>query len=52
MSNKPTYEELEQRVKELKKEILDRNRFEEELERVSSDFIGTGTLDGHFTTVI
>jgi len=31
MDKKPTYEELEQRVKELEKELLDRNRVEEAL---------------------
>ena len=31
MANKPTYEELEQRVKELKKEVVERNRVEKEL---------------------
>ena len=32
MTNKPTYEELEQRVKELEKEFVERKRIEERLE--------------------
>jgi len=33
MANKPTYEELEQRVRELEKEAIARKRAEEEKER-------------------
>jgi predicted RNase H-like nuclease (RuvC/YqgF family) len=33
MANKPTYEELEQRVKRLEKETLERERVEEELQK-------------------
>ena len=49
MVNKPTYEELEQRIQELEKCSL-----EEEIEnifRLSPDLIGYGNLEGYFTKV-
>jgi len=51
---KPTYEELEQRVKKLTHEALDRNRMEKEVERIfnfSIDMIGSGNLQGYFTKI-
>ena len=38
MTSKPTYEELEQRVKELEKEALERKRVEEELRENSTRY--------------
>ena len=49
MANKPTYEELEQRIQELEKSSL-----EEEIENIfwlSPDLIGYGNLEGYFTKV-
>ena len=49
MDNKPTYEELEQRIQELEKSSL-----EEEIENIfslSPDLIGHGNLEGYFTKV-
>ena len=36
MADKPTYEKLEQRVKELEKEITERNRIEKEIFQTGS----------------
>ncbi|MCJ7541642.1 MAG: PAS domain S-box protein, partial [Desulfobacterales bacterium] len=52
MSKKTTYEELEQKVKELENKALERDRREEEVEKIfnfSLDMIGSGNLDGYFT---
>jgi PAS domain S-box-containing protein len=52
MTRRPTYEELEQRVKELTNEILERDRLVKEVERIfnlSIDMIGSGNLQGYFT---
>ena len=54
MTQKPTYEELEQKVKELENKALERERLEEEVERIfnlSLDMIGSGNLDGYFTKI-
>jgi len=51
---KPTYEELEQRVKKLTHEALERDRMEKEVERIfnfSIDMIGSGNLQGYFTKI-
>ena len=52
MSKKTTYEELEQKVKEQENKALERDRREEEVEKIfnfSLDMIGSGNLDGYFT---
>ena len=61
MARKPTYEELEQRIKELSKEAADRKKAETALREseeryrklfdIVSDFIYTHDLKGHFLTV-
>ena len=54
MVAKPTYEELEQRVKKLTKEALERDRMEKEVERIfnfSIDMIGSGNFQGYFTKI-
>ena len=52
MTRRPTYKELEQRVKKLTNETLERDRMEKEVERIfnfSIDMIGSGNLQGYFT---
>ena len=44
MSDKPTYEELEQRVKELEKEAEKRKRAEDEVKRVRDEYISITNL--------
>ena len=54
MVQKPTYEELEQRVKKLTDELLERDQMEKEVERIfnfSMDMIGSGNLQGYFTKI-
>jgi PAS domain S-box-containing protein len=61
MARKPTYEELEQRIKELSKEAAERKKAEAALREseeryrtlfdIVSDFIYTHDLKGHFLTV-
>ena len=54
MHKKPTYEELEQKLKELENNTLERHRQEEDLEKIfnlSLDMIGSGNLDGYFTKI-
>ena len=54
MTDKPTYEELQQKVKELENIILERAQSEKEIERIfkfSPDMIGSGSLDGYFTKI-
>jgi len=54
MSKQPTVDELRQKIKKLENEILERNRLEEELERIfnfSPDLIGSGNLEGYFTKI-
>ena len=48
MTNKPTYEELEQRVKEFENETFGHKRVEEERELILSQFRATleATVDG------
>jgi len=51
-SPKPSYEELEQKVKKLTTEAFERDRMEKEVERIfnfSIDMIGSGNLQGYFT---
>ena len=48
MSNRPTYEELEQRIQRLANEVVAHERFEDELERIydfSLDLIASGNLE-------
>jgi PAS domain S-box-containing protein len=54
MTNKPTYEELGQRVRELTDELLERDQMEKDVERIfnfSIDMIGSGNLKGYFTKI-
>ena len=54
MTRRPTYKELEQRVNKLTGETLERDRMEEEVERIfnfSIDMIGSGNLQGYFTKI-
>jgi PAS domain S-box-containing protein len=54
MAKKPTYEELEQRVKKLTDELLERDQLKNEVERIfnfSMDMIGSGNLKGYFTRI-
>jgi PAS domain S-box-containing protein len=54
MTNKPTYEELGQRVRKLTDELLERDQMEKEVERIfnfSIDMIGSGNLKGYFTKI-
>jgi len=54
MTNKPTYEELGQRVRELTDELLERDQMEKDIERIfnfSIDMIGSGNLKGYFTKI-
>jgi PAS domain S-box-containing protein len=54
MAKKPTYEELEQRVKKLTDELLERDQLKNEVERIfnfSMDMIGSGNLKGYFTKI-
>jgi PAS domain S-box-containing protein len=54
MVAKPTYEELEQRIKILTNEAFERDRTEKEVERIfnfSIDMIGSGNLQGYFTKI-
>ena len=54
MNRKPTYEELEQKVKELENKAIERDRLEEDVEKIfnlSLDMIGSGHLDGYFTKI-
>ena len=54
MAQKPTYEELGQRVKKLTDELLERDQMEKEVERIfnfSMDMIGSGNLEGYFTKI-
>ena len=54
MAQKPTYEELEQRVKKLTDELLERDQMGKEVERIfnfSMDMIGSGNLEGYFTKI-
>ncbi|MBU0986686.1 MAG: PAS domain S-box protein, partial [Proteobacteria bacterium] len=54
MDQKPIYEELEQKVKELENKALERYRPEDGVERIfnlSLDMIGSGNLDGYFTKI-
>jgi len=51
MAKKPTYEELKQMVKDLKKDSFGGSRFEREFKKLTSDLIGLGKLDGYFTKV-
>jgi len=51
MAKKPTYEELDQRVKELENEALERKQMEEERNRIlnlSSDLICVAGMDGYW----
>jgi PAS domain S-box-containing protein len=54
MAQKPTYEELEQRVKKLTDELFERDQMGKEVERIfnfSMDMIGSGNLEGYFTKI-
>ena len=54
ISSKPPHEELEQRVKKLTDELLERDQMEKEVERIfnfSMDMIGSGNLEGYFTKI-
>jgi len=54
MAQKPTYEELGQRVKKLTDRLLERDQMEKEVERIfnfSMDMIGSGNLEGYFTKI-
>ena len=54
MDPKPIFEELEQRVKKLTDELLERDQMEKEVERIfnfSMDMIGSGNLEGYFTKI-
>ena len=54
MVAKPTYEELQYRIKELECDFPKRKRIEDDLERLfklSPDIIGSGTLDGYFSKI-
>ncbi len=54
MAKKPTYEDLEQRIKKLETEVLTCNGLEEEHENIfnfSLDMIGSGNLEGSFTKI-
>ncbi len=54
MIRKPTYEELEQRVKELEENSFKSKSSDETLKKIfelSPDMIGSGNLDGYFTKV-
>ena len=54
MTNKPTCEELERRVKKLTDRLLERDQMEKEVERIfnfSMDMIGSGNLKGYFTKI-
>jgi len=54
MTRRPTYKELEQRVKKLTNETLERDRMEKEVERIfnfSIDMIGSGNFQGYFTKI-
>ncbi len=54
MTGKPTYEELELRIKDLETEVIGFDRLQKELEKIfnfSPDMIGSGSLDGYFTKI-
>ena len=54
MDRKPTYEELEQKFKAFEIKALERDRLEEEVEKIfnlSLDMIGSGNLYGYFTKI-
>jgi PAS domain S-box-containing protein len=54
MTNQSTYEELEQKIKELEQDAVKHKQAEEEFERIfehSPDMICTGDLDGYFTKI-
>jgi PAS domain S-box-containing protein len=54
MTNKPTGEELERRLKKLTDRLLERDQMEKEVERIfnfSMDMIGSGNLKGYFTKI-
>jgi two-component system cell cycle sensor histidine kinase/response regulator CckA len=54
MSEKPSFEELQQKVEELEKKVITRYRPEDEFEQIfnlSLDMIGSGNLDGYFTKI-
>ena len=54
ISPKPSYEELEQKVKNLTTEASEHDRMEKEVERIfnfSLDMIGSGNLQGYFTKI-
>lgn len=54
MDRKPTYEELEQKVKELENKSFERDRLEKDVEKIfnlSLDMIGSGHLDRYFTKI-
>jgi len=54
MNMKPTYEELDQKVRELESKVFEINRLVAEYERIfdySLDLIGTGNMEGYFTKI-
>ena len=54
MSRKPTYEELEDKIKDLERKILECDRMEGEVEKIfkfSLDMICSGNLEGYFTKI-